>query len=276
MNQDIELDSSENQALAEYLQNRYTGCIELTPNEEYLNGWKNIAALADYFGADRIINQKLCKDFPIRFKAPGQLKIELYESFAGVVPVIYAGDTEDFEELVTNIVYKGFRPDNIEKTGASFVSGKVTRFIILSSKPYSNVPAEELGLDDRLWQEKSLLIRRSHECTHFYTKQHYGMANNLLHDELMADLIGLWDSFGYYRAEWFLKFMGLIPGSGDRLKVYTKGLSQKAADKAAELAVQAAKGLEVWSKTETFLSMSNADRIRFMCQIGIEGMINLN
>lgn len=35
-----------------------------------------------------------------------------------------------------------------------------------------------------------MLIRRAHECTHFFTKQTYGIAYKNLHDELMADFMG--------------------------------------------------------------------------------------
>ena len=97
--------------------------------------------------------------------------------------------------------------------------------MVLSSKPYSNVPAEELGLETGEWLEKSLYIRREHECTHYYTKLRYDQANNMLHDELMADFIGLYESFGFFRAEWFLRFMGIIDGSGNRMVYYTKAIS---------------------------------------------------
>ena len=84
--------------------------------------------------------------------------MKMYDSFAGKIPIIYVRNTSDFEQLVTNIAYKGVRPDGLETTGASFLHGKTTRFIILSSKPYSNVPASELGLDDAEWAEKSMLL----------------------------------------------------------------------------------------------------------------------
>ncbi len=175
---------------------------------------------------------------------------------------------------MTNIAYKGVRPENLSKTGASFLHGKKTRFMILSAKPYSNVPAAELGLaGEGDWLEKSLLLRRGHECTHYFTKQTYGITNNILHDEIMADFIGIYEAFGYYRAEYFKRFMGIVEGSGERLIFYTKDLPDKVRSAVSALASLAAEGLEKWSQTERFAEMTTGERIRFMCGEGFEGMI---
>ena len=134
--------------------------------------------------------------------------------------------------------------------------------------------AQELALDEKTWAEKSMLIRRSHECTHFFTKQRYGISNNILHDELMADFIGLYDAFGFYKAEWFLKFMGIIKGNGNRMIVYTKNLSPKVKEAVTVLIREAAYQLEKWSETEQFLNMTNPERIRLLCQAGISQIIS--
>ncbi|MBR3422122.1 MAG: hypothetical protein IKG98_08680 [Ruminococcus sp.] len=270
------LDETESTELKEYIANRFSGAkVPEGGDVDFLRGWRGLASLAEDIGAAEVINQKLCPKLPVSFNAPEGVRLEIFASFAGGIPIIYADDPSDFESLVTNIVYKGTRPANIEKTGASFVSGRTARFIILSAKPYSNVPAEELGLSTEAWAEKSMLIRRSHECTHFYTKQTYGISNNILHDELMADFIGLYDSFGFYKAEWFLRFMGIISGSGSRLAVYTADLSPRVSAAVAELAEQAAYGLEKWSHSEGFKELTNAQRIDRMCRAGIAGMTTL-
>ncbi|MEE5993528.1 MAG: hypothetical protein V3G42_09840 [Oscillospiraceae bacterium] len=269
------LDEQEKQELEHYFSNRFSGCPEIeNQNTDYLNGWTNIVTLSAFFGAEQIINQKLCPKYPVKFYCPEQVRIEIYPSFAGEIPIIYADDARDFEQLVTNIVHKGIRPENISQTGASFVSGKTIRFIILSAKPYSNVTAGEIGLDEKTWTEKSMLIRRSHECTHFFTKQIYGISNNILHDELMADFIGLYDAFGFYKAEWFLRFMGIITGNGGRMAVYTKDLSAKVKVAATAIISQAAYQLEKWSETEQFLKMTNPERIKLMCQTGISQLVS--
>ena len=267
------LDTEEQKIFTEYTQNRFDNAEEISdPDPDFLEMWEKIVSFAKIFGADKAINQKLCPKRPVAFASPDTLDIRIYDSFAGKIPIISVRDTDDFEQLVTNIAYRGIRPDGIEKTGASFISGKTTRFIILSAKPYSNVPASELGLDDEKdWCEKSLLLRQAHECTHYLTKQTYGISNNILHDEIMADFIGMYEAFGFYKAEWFLRFMGIIEGSGSRLIFYTKDLPENVRTAVSELAVLSAYGLERWSKTESFKAMSTGERIKQMCRWGFEG-----
>ena len=83
------------------------------------------------------------------------------------------------------------------------------RFILLSDGPYSAVPAADLGLDEAEWREMSLVIRREHECAHYLTRRLFGSMRNNLLDELIADYAGLVAATGGFRAEWFLRFIGL-------------------------------------------------------------------
>ena len=83
------------------------------------------------------------------------------------------------------------------------------RFILLSRGPYSAVPASELGMDGETWSRKSLAIRLEHECAHYFTRRVFGSMRNSLHDELIADYQGIRAAEGRYRADWFLRFMGL-------------------------------------------------------------------
>lgn len=270
------LAGEERQIFDEYTTNRFAGAQEIgEPDTSFLGFWERTIEYARLFGADKAINEKVCSVRPVEFRSPDTLRIEMYDSVAGRIPIIYVRDTADFEQLVTNIAHKGVRPDNISATGASFISGKTTRFIILSAKPYSNVPASELGLSDEAeWAENSLLLRRGHECTHYFTKQTYGITNNILHDEIMADFIGIYETFGFYRAEWFLRFMGIIKGSGGRLVVYTENLPENVRNAVSELAELCARSLEKWSLSDEFASMTNAGHIKHMCRAGFEGMIS--
>ena len=258
-------------------ENRYKDCeIQPEPDLSFLEGWKGILELVNEEGPEKALNETLCKKYPVRLKHPEKIRIEIYDSFAGSIPVIYVSDTADFEELVVNMAHKGVRPDNIGETGASFLSGKVNRFMVLSAKPYSNVPAEELGLETEEWLEKSLYIRREHECTHYYTKLRYGQANNMLHDELMADFTGLYETFGFFKAEWFLRFMGLIKGSGNRMVYYTDEVSPDVREKLSILLRSASEELEKWSETPEFKAFTPGERIQMMCEAGLEGMSGLN
>lgn len=98
------------------------------------------------------------------------------------------------------------------------------RFILLSDGPYSAVPAAELGLEDGQWRELSLAIRRDHECAHYFTRRLFGSMQNNVLDELIADYTGIVAASGRFRADWFLRFIGLedFPRyrAGARLDIY--------------------------------------------------------
>ncbi len=83
------------------------------------------------------------------------------------------------------------------------------RLIVLSRGPYSAVPAGSVGSTDEAWQETSLVIRREHECTHYFTLRVLGAMRNNLLDELIADYVGLVGAFGRYSTEPALLFLGL-------------------------------------------------------------------
>ena len=98
------------------------------------------------------------------------------------------------------------------------------RFILLSDGPYSAVPAAELGLNEEEWRALSLTIRREHECAHYLTRRVFGAMRNHLLDELIADYAGLVGAIGRFRADWFLRFLGLedLPHirPGGRIELY--------------------------------------------------------
>jgi hypothetical protein len=83
------------------------------------------------------------------------------------------------------------------------------RFILLSDGPYSGVAAGELGLADDEWRRLSVAIRLEHECTHYFTRRVFGSMQNHVLDELIADYRGIVATTGRFRADWFLRFMGL-------------------------------------------------------------------
>lgn len=98
------------------------------------------------------------------------------------------------------------------------------RFILLSQGAYSNVAATELGLEEERWLELSGQIRLEHECTHYITRRWFGSMRNHILDEIVADYRGIVAANGDYRADWFLRFMGLeaFPAyrAGGRLENY--------------------------------------------------------
>lgn len=128
------------------------------------------------------------------------------------------------------------------------------RFIILSDGPYSAVPAGDLGLDEEAWRKASFIIRREHECTHYYTLRLYSAMRNNMLDELIADYMGIVAAAGHYQAGWFLRFVGLEDypryRAGGRLENYRgrPPLSDGAFRVLQMLIKKAAENLEVFDR----------------------------
>lgn len=267
------LNSYEKVEYEKYIANEFSNKKICSENDtSFLEYWDKIYSYSAVFGAADALNKYITPKRPIKFSDKNGVRIENYNSFAGLIPIVYIKNTDDFENFVTNAIYKGVRPENLSQTGASFVFGKTTRFIILSAKPYSNVPASEVGLNDEEWREKSMVLRREHECTHYFTKQTFGVSRSNLHDELLADFCGIYEAFGEYKAEYFQKFMGIIKGYGGRLGFYTKDLSAKVFKAVEKTAVYSSEYLESYSKTDEFLSMKRNDRVLKLCLTSLEEM----
>ncbi len=197
-------------------------------------------------------------------KQPEKLQLIIHQSLAGAIPVLLTGNREDFVSLVQALTMRnepkpipasmgacmvaGFNnwdrirqyrqqwedknPFNCSESSWAEEFGRLIphkelyqdRLIILSNGPYSDVPASEMGLSESEWQKLSLTIRLEHECTHYFTRRLFdSMRNNLL-DELIADYRGIVAATGHYRADWFLRFLGLesFPNyrEGGRLQNY--------------------------------------------------------
>lgn len=177
---------------------------------------------------------------------PEALRLTLHESLAGPVPVLIVPDADDFVRLVRCLIHKNNPVAVPPSMGALLANGVNNwerirelktqwesthplggwneqfsrhvlpnpglfkdKLIILSTKPYSNVSAEQVGVDPSEWASYSLAIRLAHECTHLYTLNRFGSASNNLHDELVADYMGICNAVGHFRKEWMLAFLGL-------------------------------------------------------------------
>ena len=259
--------------ILEYCENKFNVAdykVESIEDEPFVEIWENIIEEID----DKNINEVMNKRIPhgtqdIKLKKPAEVKIEIYNSIAGNIPVIYAQNEEDFYEIVKKLIYKGLPTPNIEKTGASFAFGKSNKFIILSNKPYSNVPAQKLGLEDEQWKNYSIIIRREHECTHYFTKRFLGSSQNNLHDELVADFTGIMCAVGEFKAKWFLAGMGIdlypAPQEIGRFPVYTSKLSKEAAEIMKKIIIKVANTVEKWSQKESVKQMSRNERVLYLC-----------
>lgn len=199
----------------------------------------------------------------LAIEEPGAIELSLYPSVAGTIPLLIVRRRPEFLALVRALgkrnepvplpdsmgalMIAGFNNWNrLEALRRDFEAAKAEerqaatwneafarikekpelyqdRFILLSDGPYSAVPAAELGLDDATWRAKSLILRRDHECAHYATRRLFGSMRNHLHDELIADYCGIVAAEGHFRADWFLRFVGLdqeTPREGARALIY--------------------------------------------------------
>jgi len=226
----------------------------------------------------------------LKLIAPQEVQVAIHPTSAGRIPIILAARREDFISLVQALTRRN-EPDEIPASmGACMVAGynnwhRISllrktwraagssgdwssefqrirtnkelyqdRFIILSSDEYSGVPASDLGLPEAQWRQLSVVIRREHECTHYFTRRVFSSMRNNLIDELLADYMGIRTAFGEFRGEWLLRFMGLenFPRyrDGGRLQNYggNPSLSTEAFYLLQRLVKEAAENLEQFDR----------------------------
>jgi hypothetical protein len=181
--------------------------------------------------------------------AVDKLRLWLHPSLAGPLPVLCTPERQDFVKLVQALSCRNEPEPVPASQGACLVAGLNNwdrlrrhrerwqageagpdaagtwaeefrriiphkelyqdRLVILGEGPYSNVPAAEMGLAEEDWRRLSLVIRLEHESTHYFTLRLFSWMGTHLLDELIADYAGIVAACGRYRADWFLRFMGL-------------------------------------------------------------------
>jgi len=182
-------------------------------------------------------------------RKPDSLQLIIHQTDAGKIPILIASEREDFVSLVRALTARNEPEAIPDSMGACIISGynnwdrvreyrcawsrelgsEATeeswqsefqnliprkelyqdRFILLSCGFYSSVAPEMLGLTSEEWRKNSFVIRREHECTHYFTRRIFQSMRNYVLDELIADYAGLIAATGRFRAEWFHHFMGL-------------------------------------------------------------------
>ncbi|HEY6349437.1 MAG TPA: hypothetical protein VI636_08525 [Candidatus Angelobacter sp.] len=203
---------------------------------------------ANYIAATRrglkMEGMKLGLGLPLR--EPRRCRLGIHPTAAGSMPLLLTGNREDFVSLVQAFTHRNEPHPVPDSMGACMVAGynnwhriavlrdhfQVSRsanaswaeefqrikaqkelyqdrFIILSTGPYSAVRASALGLGHQEWLELSAVIRREHECTHYFTQRLFSSMRNSLLDELIADYMGISVATGRFRADWLLRFFGL-------------------------------------------------------------------
>jgi hypothetical protein len=259
----------------------------------------------------------------LELEQPAKLRVLIHPTPAGRVPIIVAGTRRDFELLLLALTRRNEPGDVPASMGACIVSGYNNwdrirelrrqweetpaaeracadwdarfgeiashrdlyqdRFILLSTGPYSGVAASQLGLPEDDWIGRSLTIRLEHECTHYFTRHNLGSMRNALADELIADYMGIVAAEGRYRADWFLRFVGLegsIYRPGGRLENYRGDPSLSAgAFGALQVAVRrAAQNLETFDERRRregrgWTDAEKARTIIALARPGLEGLV---
>lgn len=199
-------------------------------------------------------------------------KLETVETPVGKVEILYLAHREDFEHALRALAYRCEPVEIPASVGASTIRGLINwekirahkigylakggknwreefkRFtaeksnyldtiILLSKGDYSAVPACFAGLTEYEWDEKSLIIRKYHELTHFVCRTLYPKNIEPIRDEVIADLIGLAAAFDHYDPLLAKRFLGIEGAEfhrGGRLMHYTKNDNLSVAMKSAK------------------------------------------
>ena len=171
-------------------------------------------------------------------------RFTVMETPAGKVEILYLAKREDFEHAFRALAYRCEPVDILPSVGASTMIGlinweKINRhkeeylssggmdwneeferftaeksnyrdtIILLSAGFYSNILAETVGLNEDEWKEKSLIIRKYHELTHFVCRRIYSNDIDSIRDEVFADCVGLVAAFGKYNPSLACEFLGI-------------------------------------------------------------------
>lgn len=250
----------------------------------------------------------------LQLACPERLELKIKLTAVGAVPVITAGDRIDFVSLIQALTGRNEPVGIPESMGACIIGGYNNwdriacyrqqwlasgdrsnwqsefkrlisikelyqdRFIVLSRGCYSSVSSQELGLDPNEWLELSQIIRLEHECTHYFTRLVFGSMRNNIFDELIADYQGIVSAIGYYRADWFLRFIGLedYPNYrlGGRLENYCpSSLSSGARSILQKAIVDAATNLEEFDREvgrQLRANQNNTAVLLALCELTLE------
>lgn len=165
------------------------------------------------------------------------MTIRLNSTLGGKLPVISTTNHKDF--LNVEAVLNG--KDNLSNfpptVNAFTIPAKNKkiqrqRLILLNHAPYSNVPAEKLGLTAEDWLNKSYRLRLAHECAHYETLRIFGGMKNHALDEILADTVGQIAAFGNFSAARQKIFFGLHGNKCDgRLTFYCREVQETEREK---------------------------------------------
>lgn len=200
-------------------------------DEPYVAMWQKaegkdvLRFLVDYLGISA---------FDFKWEKEEALSISFTETLGGRLPVVTTKSHKDL--LFMDAVLNGREqirevPTTVNaftmKTKAEAILGH--RIILLNIAPYSNIPADKLGLPADEWLILSQKIRLAHESAHYETLRLLGGMKNHPLDEIVADAFGQIAAFGNFNADRQRLFFGLEKGKDTckgRLSFYTANIPE--------------------------------------------------
>ncbi|MBR3631016.1 MAG: hypothetical protein IKN55_11185 [Oscillospiraceae bacterium] len=194
---------------------------------------------------------------------------------AGEVRVIVLDERQDFETFLRIMANRCAAVEIPRTQGASIISGIINRrridahreeferehpdagligwnaefrrftqdksnytesLIVLSTSPYSGIPASDFGFTPEEWLGHSMTIRMYHECTHFVCRKLFPEQVSAVWDEAVADTVGIYAAFGRTDAAMAEHCFGITDGryTGGRLENYLDAPTPEQLDRLAD------------------------------------------
>ena len=165
----------------------------------------------------------------------GALNISFAESLGGRLPVIATESHSDFRAMEA-LLNGRKKPQAYPPTVNAFTMQTRAkpihrhRVLLLNYGPYSNIPAETMGISEEDWLIRSHRLRLRHECAHYETLRLFDDMKNHALDEIMADAMGQIAAFGNFDADRQRAFFGLTKGKDactGRLSFYCRDVAEE-------------------------------------------------
>ncbi len=232
---DIGFPDAEAQSAAQYLSRRYElpSRLPMLPmqDEDFVTSWQEAV------GQDVLDFLSEGLGLPAAeysWQNIEALRISFTATLAGRLPVVATRSHEDFRGMEALLNGRGkilAYPPTVNAFTLQARARKIFRHrvLLLNYAPYSNIPAEALGLPEEEWLERSHRLRRRHECAHYETLRIFGDMQNHALDEILADALGQIAAFGDFDGDRQRIFFGLTRGRDTcdgRLSFYCQSVAE--------------------------------------------------
>lgn len=225
---------ADDQSASEYLQHHYVmpKTIEALPlaDELFVSLWQKCSGQE---ALDFLADEMKLPTYRWLWENTGAIFVSFAQTLGGRLPVIFTHSHKDFrqmEALINDREEAGELPLTVNAFAMEARAESIFRHrvLLLNRAPYSNIPAEKLGLSETDWLERSHKLRLRHECAHYETLRLLSHMKNHAHDEILADALGQLAAFGDFSAQRQRLFFGLERGKNTchgRLSFYCRQLA---------------------------------------------------